>query len=95
VYRGTDYEATCRIGNSARPESASPSSGAGRVPTADGGPGAGPAGGVEVRAIVQAVAWNTKLQVGDPVRVAWSDADVTVFPSSEEKDVIKYSVEAV
>jgi len=51
--------------------------------------------GAEVRAIVQAVAWNPNLQVGDTVQVAWSDADVIVFPASEEKDVIKYSVEAL
>ncbi|MBN1836564.1 MAG: ABC transporter ATP-binding protein, partial [Spirochaetales bacterium] len=51
--------------------------------------------GAEVRAIVQAVAWDAKLEVGDAVRVAWSEADVIVFPASEEKDVIKYSAEAV
>jgi spermidine/putrescine transport system ATP-binding protein len=49
----------------------------------------------EVRAIVQAVAWNPELREGDAIRVAWSEADVIVFPASEEKDVIKYSVEAV
>jgi hypothetical protein len=29
------------------------------------------------------------------VEVAWSADDVIVFPREEEKDVIKYSVEAV
>jgi spermidine/putrescine transport system ATP-binding protein len=65
VYRGTDYEATCRIGQS------------------------------EVRAVVQAVAWPIELSLGDTVDVAWSAEDVIVFPREEEKDVIKYSAEAV
>ena len=65
VYRGTDYEATCRIGGS------------------------------ELRAVVQAVAWDTALREGDTVQVAWNAEDVIVFPREEEKDVIKYSAEAV
>jgi spermidine/putrescine transport system ATP-binding protein len=65
VYRGTDYEATCRIGQS------------------------------ELRAVVQAVAWSADLGVGDQVEVAWSAEDVIIFPRAEEKDVIKYSAEAV
>jgi len=80
VYRGTDYEATCSIGDAG----------------AGGGAGAGgDRDRAEVRAVVQAVAWNPSLEVGDTVQVAWSDSDVIVFPASEEKDVIKYSVEAV
>jgi len=65
VYRGTDYEATCRIGRA------------------------------ELRAVVQAVAWDAALRVGDTVELAWNAEDVIVFPREEEKDVIKYSAEAV
>jgi ABC-type Fe3+/spermidine/putrescine transport system ATPase subunit len=65
VYRGTDYEATCRLGES------------------------------ELRAVVQAVAWDAALREGDTVQVAWNAEDVIVFPREEEKDVIKYSAEAV
>jgi len=52
-------------------------------------------GGSELRAVVQAVAWDSSLRVGDTVEVAWSAEDMIVFPREEEKDVIKYSVEAV
>ena len=65
VYRGTDYEATCRLGES------------------------------ELRAVVPAVAWDAALREGDTVEVAWNAVDVIVFPREEEKDVIKYSAEAI
>jgi spermidine/putrescine transport system ATP-binding protein len=52
-------------------------------------------GGSELRAVVQAVAWDAALRVGDTVEVAWNAEDVIVFPREEEKDVIKYSIEAV
>jgi ABC-type Fe3+/spermidine/putrescine transport system ATPase subunit len=65
IYRGTDYEATCRIGQS------------------------------ELRSVVQAVAWDAALRIGDTVDVAWNAQDVIVFPREEEDDVIKYSAEAV
>ena len=68
VYRGTDYEATCRP--------------------------AGAPEGAEVRAIIQAVAWDRALRVGDRVQVAWSGEDVIVFPAAEAGDVIRYSGEA-
>lgn len=65
MYRGTDYEINCSIGEA------------------------------EVRAIVQAVSWDSALQEGDTVNLAWNPEDVIVFPREEEKDVISYSVEAV
>jgi spermidine/putrescine transport system ATP-binding protein len=80
VYRGTDYEATCSIvGTETDREAAHGTQ----------------HGGAEVRAVVQAVAWNPSLQLGDPVQVAWSDGDLIIFSAEEEKGVIKYSAEAV
>jgi len=49
----------------------------------------------EIRAVVGATAWNRSLKEGDTVYVEFSAADVVVFPSTEEKDIIKYSMEAV
>jgi spermidine/putrescine transport system ATP-binding protein len=51
--------------------------------------------GVEIRAVVSATVWNQRLKVGDKIKVGFKATDVIVFPRSEEKDVIKYSVEAV
>ena len=65
VFRGTDYEATCRFDNS------------------------------EIRAVVSATAWDHALREGDKISIGFKDSDVIVFPKSEEKDVIKYSVEAI
>jgi spermidine/putrescine transport system ATP-binding protein len=80
VYRGTDYEATCSIVGTETDREA---------------PHGTQHGGAEVRAVVQAVAWNPSLQLGDPVQVAWSDGDLIIFSAEEEKGVIKYSAEAV
>jgi spermidine/putrescine transport system ATP-binding protein len=49
----------------------------------------------EIRAVVGATAWDHSLREGDMVQVGFSAADVVVFPRTEEKDIIKYSVEAV
>ncbi len=66
VYRGTDYEATCRLGSES-----------------------------EIRSVVSAVGWDPRLRLGEAVRLGWSTADVIVFSRAEEKDIIKYSAEAV
>ncbi len=65
VYRGTDYEATCQVGEA------------------------------ELRTVVSAVGWDPSLKVGDRVTLGWKESDSILFPLSEEKDIIKYSVEAV
>ncbi len=49
----------------------------------------------EIRAVVSATAWDHSLKEEDSVQVGFNASDVIVFPRSEEKDVIKYSVEAV
>ncbi len=49
----------------------------------------------EIRAVVGATAWGRSLKEGDAVHVGFNAADVVVFPRTEEKDIIKYSVEAV
>ena len=49
----------------------------------------------EIRAVVSATAWDHRLKEGDAIHIGFKTKDVIVFPKSEEKDVIKYSVEAV
>lgn len=49
----------------------------------------------EIRAVVGATVWDHSLREGDSVRVGFNSKDVVMFPIEEEKDVIKYSVEAV
>jgi spermidine/putrescine transport system ATP-binding protein len=51
--------------------------------------------GSEIRAVVSATAWDHRLREGDTIKIGFKSNDVIVFPKSEEKDVIKYSVEAV
>ena len=51
--------------------------------------------GSEIRAVVGAAFWDHSLKEGDIVRIGFNFDDVVVFPRSEEKDVIKYSAEAV
>jgi spermidine/putrescine transport system ATP-binding protein len=65
VFRGVDYEVTCRFNES------------------------------ELRAVVSATSWEPSLKEGDAVKVGFMSNDVIVFPRYEEKDVIRYSVEAV
>jgi len=49
----------------------------------------------EVRAFVPAAGWDQRLKVGDRVKVGFKSSDAIVFPLSEEKDIVKYSMEAV
>jgi spermidine/putrescine transport system ATP-binding protein len=49
----------------------------------------------EIRAVVGATTWDHNLREGDTVQVGFQSNDVILFPSTEEKDVIKYSGEAV
>jgi len=49
----------------------------------------------EIRAVVSATAWDRRLREGDIIKVGFKSSDVIVFPRSEEKDVIKYSIDAV
>ncbi|MGQ9616781.1 MAG: ABC transporter ATP-binding protein [Spirochaetota bacterium] len=51
--------------------------------------------GSEIRAVVSATQWDYSMREGDTVYVGFAVSDTVVFPSSEEKDVIKYSLEAV
>jgi spermidine/putrescine transport system ATP-binding protein len=51
--------------------------------------------GSEIRAVVSATQWDYSMKEGDTVQVGFAASDTVVFPSSEEKDVIKYSLEAV
>jgi spermidine/putrescine transport system ATP-binding protein len=49
----------------------------------------------EIRAVVGATAWDYKLKEGNTVEIGFKTSDVLVFPLVGEKDVIKYTVEAV
>jgi len=49
----------------------------------------------ELRAVVSATSWDHSLKEGDVVNAGFLSSDVIVFPRCEEKDVIRYSVEAV
>ena len=49
----------------------------------------------EIRSVVSATAWDRSLKEGDTIQVGFKSSDVILFPRSEEKDVIKYSGEAV
>ena len=49
----------------------------------------------EIRSVVGATVWDHDLKEGDTVQVGFKSSDVILFPRSEEKDVIKYSGEAV
>ncbi|MCK4924198.1 MAG: hypothetical protein KAS61_04440, partial [Spirochaetes bacterium] len=51
--------------------------------------------GSEIRSVVGATAWDQSLKEGDNIQVGFKSSDVILFPHSEEKDVIKYSGEAV
>jgi spermidine/putrescine transport system ATP-binding protein len=49
----------------------------------------------EIRAVVSATSWDHSLREGDVVNLGFVANDVMIFPRSEEKNVIRYSVEAV
>ncbi len=80
VYRGTDFEVTCRVGGGAGGAEADRSA-------ADGS--------LEIRAVVSSVGWDPDLGVGAAVRLGFDGADVAVFPRNEESQIIQYSTEAV
>ncbi len=65
VYRGTDYEATCSLGDQ------------------------------EIRAVVNSVNWDPAVEVGSQVRIGFAAADVSIFPASEESQIVLYSSQAV
>jgi len=51
--------------------------------------------GQEIRAIVAAANWNSSLKEGADIVVEFKPEDIILYPISGEKEVIKYSVEAV
>ncbi len=52
-------------------------------------------GSQEVRAVVNSVNWDQAVQVGSRVRIGFAAADVSIFPASEESQIIQYSSQAV
>jgi spermidine/putrescine transport system ATP-binding protein len=51
--------------------------------------------GQEVRAVVSSVDWNPSLVVGSTARLGFNSADISVFPRSEEQEIVQYTTEAV
>jgi spermidine/putrescine transport system ATP-binding protein len=49
----------------------------------------------EIRAVVSAVSWDPAIAVGARARIGFNAADVSIFPRSEEAEIIQYSSEAV
>jgi spermidine/putrescine transport system ATP-binding protein len=49
----------------------------------------------EIRSVIAATSWDTSLNEGDRVKLGWSSTDCLTYSLTEEKDIIKYSVEAV
>ena len=52
-------------------------------------------GAQEIRAVVNSVNWDPAVQVGSQVRIGFAAADVSIFPASEESQIILYSSQAV
>jgi spermidine/putrescine transport system ATP-binding protein len=52
-------------------------------------------GAQEIRAVVNSVNWDPKVQVGSQVKIGFAAADVSIFPASEESQIIQYSSQAV
>jgi spermidine/putrescine transport system ATP-binding protein len=52
-------------------------------------------GAQEIRAVVNSVSWDPAVRLGGEVRVGFGSQDVSVFPRSEESEIIHYSSEAV
>jgi spermidine/putrescine transport system ATP-binding protein len=52
-------------------------------------------GSQEVRAVVNSVNWDPNVRVGSQVKIGFAAADVTIFPRSEESQIIQYSSQAV
>jgi spermidine/putrescine transport system ATP-binding protein len=49
----------------------------------------------EIRAVVNSVNWDPEVRVGSQVRIGFMSADVTLFPRSEESQIVQYSSQAV
>ena len=49
----------------------------------------------EIRSVIGATSWDKSLKVGDSVKIGWGSKDCLTYSLNEEKDIIKYSVEAV
>ena len=52
-------------------------------------------GAQEIRAVVNSVNWDPAVQVGSQVKIGFASADVSIFPASEESQIIQYSSQAV
>jgi spermidine/putrescine transport system ATP-binding protein len=52
-------------------------------------------GAQEIRAVVNSVSWDPAVREGSAVRIGFGSQDVSVFPRSEESEIIRYSSEAV
>jgi len=52
-------------------------------------------GSQEIRAVVNSVNWDPGVQVGSQVKIGFAAADVSIFPASEESQIIMYSSQAV
>jgi ABC-type Fe3+/spermidine/putrescine transport system ATPase subunit len=51
--------------------------------------------GQEVRAVVSAVGWDPGIAIGGCAEIGFNAADISVFPRSEESEIIQYSTESV
>jgi spermidine/putrescine transport system ATP-binding protein len=52
-------------------------------------------GAQEVRSVVNSVNWDQAVKVGAQVRIGFEAADVSLFPSSEQAEIIQYATEAL
>jgi spermidine/putrescine transport system ATP-binding protein len=52
-------------------------------------------GSQEIRAVVNSVSWDPAVQEGSQVRIGFAAADVSLFPRSEESEIVQYSTQAV
>jgi spermidine/putrescine transport system ATP-binding protein len=52
-------------------------------------------GSQEIRAVVNSVNWDPAVQEGSQVRIGFAAADVSLFPRSEESEIVQYSTQAV
>jgi spermidine/putrescine transport system ATP-binding protein len=51
--------------------------------------------GQEVRAVVSAVGWDPGIAIDSCAQIGFNAADISVFPRSEESEIIQYSTESV
>jgi spermidine/putrescine transport system ATP-binding protein len=49
----------------------------------------------EIRVVLNSVNWDPAVQLGSQVKIGFGAADVSIFPRSEESEIIQYSTEAV